>query len=83
MIDSAGRPNVAFVYTTSYPSGSAPEFVQGNSEIFVTRFDNGVWGPVGPAVPTGDSVAAGAARAASATTRAHPARAPWPCRRPA
>ena len=57
VIDSAGRPNVAFVYTTSYPFGSAPEFVQGNGEIFVTRFDNGVWGPVGPAVPTGDSVA--------------------------
>jgi hypothetical protein len=57
-IDSAGRPTVAFIYQTAYftPPGP-PEFVAGNTEIFVTRFDNGAWGPVGPAVPTGDTLA--------------------------
>ena len=58
VIDSAGQPTVAFIYETSYPSTSAPpEFVPGNSEIFVTRFENDTWVPVGPAVPSGDSVA--------------------------
>jgi hypothetical protein len=56
VIDSAGRPTVAFVYETTYPFTGAPaEFIAGKSDIFVTRFENAVWGPVGPAVPSGDT----------------------------
>jgi len=60
-----GRPTVAFVYSTSYASGSGSppiEFIPGNTEIFVTQFNANAsaWMAVGPPVPQSDD--GGAAR---------------------
>jgi hypothetical protein len=58
-VQNDGTLVVAFQYGTFYNSGSAPDFIAGNTEIFVTELSStaSTWTALGPAVPQVESPA--------------------------